>query len=60
MRSTELDKFADKETPKLDPSRFKTDEDLADAICEELGITAQEAAPVDDGRRRLRDMRGDR
>lgn len=57
MSSTELDKMAERECPRLDPTRFKSDEELADAICEELGIRGD---ADDGGRRRLRDMRGDR
>lgn len=38
MESGDLDKLAERECPKLDPAMFATDEDLADAICDEMGI----------------------
>lgn len=62
MNSEDLDILAEAECPKLDPTSFKTDEDLADAICEDMGIPKPRASrasaePVFGGRARLTDMR---
>ena len=62
MSSEQLDILAEAECPKLDPTSFKTDEDLADAICEDMGIPMPRASraaaePERGGRARLSDMR---
>lgn len=57
MSSDELDRFVEDERLNLDPSTFKTDEDLADAICSEMGIPKPRAAAQGEGRERLADMR---
>lgn len=60
MSSNDLDLLAERECPNIDPARFSTDEDLADAICEDMGIPKPRARaePERGGRSRLADMRG--
>ena len=62
MSSKDLDILAEAEMMELDPANFKTDEDLADAICEDMGIPKPRrvAEPERGGRSRLADMRGGR
>ena len=66
MTSSELDDLVDSEKLKLDPNKFESDEELADAICEELDIkkpggrrrvVEDEPAKEPEGRSRLASMR---
>ncbi len=64
MTGSELDALVEEEKLDIDPNKAETDDELADWICEDLGVTKEEsrrgrdAAPQDDDpRERLRSMR---
>lgn len=76
LEGTALDRLVDEERLRVDPSKYKSDEELADAICEEMRLDKPRAderesrdrgssrsEPVrggDDPRERLRAMREER
>lgn len=49
LKGEELDHLIEEQKLKLDPNKFNSDEDLADAICEELGLE-KESRPARGGR----------